>query len=240
MGSFSRLRYVIAANVNALIEKAEDPEKLLRALIREMEDASEEARMASADLLAELQHHQRHETQLVGEIERWQKRAELAVMDQRDDLARVALKSREESAVRLTAIQQEQSLLAERNRQMEQDMQTLKAKLAEAKMKLKSMHARQSAAPAGAGHASSVMSPSEKRVKQALGRFDRLETQVENMEARVRSYDVGGPAPVVWDPVSARHDPAVELALEALKQKLAKADLSADMTADKPAGVQAA
>ena len=47
MGAFSRLRYVIAANVNSLIEKAEDPEKLLRALIREMEDASEEARMAT-------------------------------------------------------------------------------------------------------------------------------------------------------------------------------------------------
>ena len=48
MSTFSRLRYVVAANVNALIEKAEDPEKLLRALIREMEDASEEARLACA------------------------------------------------------------------------------------------------------------------------------------------------------------------------------------------------
>ena len=240
MGSFSRLRYVIAANVNALIEKAEDPEKLLRALIREMEDASEEARMASADLLAEQQHHQRHETQLAGEIERWEKRAELAVMEQRDDLARVALKSREESSARLAAVHQEQSLLAERHRQMEQDMQTLKAKLGEAKLKLKSIHARQSAAPSGAPHANSAMSPSEKRVKQALGRFDRLQTQVENMEARVRSYDVGGPAPVVWDPVSARHDPAVEAALEALKQKLAQTDKGVDMPADKPASVQAA
>jgi len=53
MGTFSRLRYVIAANANALIEKAEDPEKLLRALIREMEDAGEEARLASAELLAQ-------------------------------------------------------------------------------------------------------------------------------------------------------------------------------------------
>ena len=236
MGSFSRLRYVIAANVNALIEKAEDPEKLLRALIREMEDASEEARMASADLLAEQQHHLRHETQLAGEIDRWQKRAELAVMEQRDDLARVALKSREESADRLTAIRQEQTLLAERSRQMEQDMQTLKSKLAEAKMKLKSMHVRQAGSPVGSGPARQVMSTSEKRVKQALGRFDRLQTQVENMEARVRSYDVGGTSPVVWDPVSARHDPAVEAALEALKQKLAKGDTAAD----DGAGVQAA
>lgn len=236
MGSFSRLRYVIAANVNALIEKAEDPEKLLRALIREMEDASEEARMASADLLAEQQHHQRHATQLAGEIERWEKRAELAVIEQRDDLARVALKSREESSTRLAAVEQEQSLLAERNRQMEQDMQTLKAKLGEAKLKLKSIHARQAGATTGPAHANSAMSPSEKRVKQALGRFDRLQTQVENMEARVRSYDVGGPAPVVWDPVSARSDPAVEAALEALKQKLA----DADKPADKQPGVQAA
>ena len=68
MGAFSRLRYVIAANVNALIEKAEDPEKLLRALIREMEDASEEARMASADLLAEQQHLERLEGQLADEM----------------------------------------------------------------------------------------------------------------------------------------------------------------------------
>ena len=59
MGTFSRLRYVIAANVNALIEKAEDPEKLLRALIREMEDASEEARIACAELLSEQQRLQR-------------------------------------------------------------------------------------------------------------------------------------------------------------------------------------
>jgi len=248
MGSFSRLRYVIAANVNALIEKAEDPEKLLRALIREMEDASEEARMASADLLAEQQHHQRYATQLAGEIERWEKRAELAVMEGRDDLARVALKSREESSARLAAVQQEQSLLVERNRQMEQDMQTLKAKLGEAKLKLKSIHARQSAVPAGAPHMSAAVSPSEKRVKQALGRFDRLQTQVENMEARVRSYDVGGPAPVVWDPVSGRSDPAVEAALAALKQKLAQVDIhddvpsdaSAEMTAGNRPGVQAA
>ncbi len=67
MGAFSRLRYVIAANVNSLIEKAEDPEKLLRALIREMEDASEEARLACADLLAEQQRLERLESQLAEE-----------------------------------------------------------------------------------------------------------------------------------------------------------------------------
>ncbi len=85
MGAFSRIRYVIAANVNSLIEKAEDPEKLLRALIREMEDASEEARMACAELLAEQQRLQRLETRLDKDGDEWQRRAENAVAQGRDD-----------------------------------------------------------------------------------------------------------------------------------------------------------
>ena len=68
MGAFSRIRYVIAANVNALIEKAENPEKLLRALIREMEDAGEDARLAAAELLAEQEHLGRMAEQLESEI----------------------------------------------------------------------------------------------------------------------------------------------------------------------------
>ena len=96
MGAFSRIRYVIAANVNSLIEKAEDPEKLLRALIREMEDASEEARAACAELLAEQQRLARLETQLDQETGQWQGRAEKAVTENRDDLARAALKAKAE------------------------------------------------------------------------------------------------------------------------------------------------
>ena len=95
MSTFSRLRYVIAANVNALIEKAEDPEKLLRALIREMEDASEEARMACAELLAEQQRLARLERQMSEDAAQWQERAEKAVAQNRDDLARDALKARQ-------------------------------------------------------------------------------------------------------------------------------------------------
>ena len=96
MGSFSRLRYVIAANVNALLEKAEDPEKLLRALIRDMEDASEDARLASAELLAEQAHLQRMKERFEREITEWEARAEKAVATNRDDLARTALKAKAE------------------------------------------------------------------------------------------------------------------------------------------------
>ncbi len=137
MGTFSRLRYVIAANINALIEKAEDPEKLLRALIREMEDASEEARLASAEMLAEQQHLERLTSQFAGESEQWQNRARKAVEEQRDDLARAALKARAEVIGRHTAAQQELIAVGERVAQMDRDMLSLKSKMSEAKLKLK-------------------------------------------------------------------------------------------------------
>lgn len=224
MGTFSRLRYVIAANVNALIEKAEDPEMLLRALIREMEDAGEETRLASAELLAEQQHLARLEKELNKEATLWHGRAEKAVQEQRDDLARAALKAHAEVLDRHATVAQQCLGVAERLKQLETDVQTLKSKLAEAKLKLKSAYARRSASKTGSSPPSSILSPSEKRVRQAMGRFDRLQTQVENLESRVRSYEVGGPTPPVWGSpaLQAATDPAVENELQRLKQRLAE------------------
>jgi len=222
MGTFSRLRYVIAANVNSLIEKAEDPQKLLRALIREMEDAGEETRLASAELLAEQQHLERIERQLAEEAGQWQSRAERAVAEQRDDLARAALKARAEVMDRHATVTADQALVVERIEQLNKDVQTLKSKLAEAKLKLKNFYSRPAGTGAGAAISQANLSPSEKRVRQAIGRFDRLQTQVENLEARVRSYETGGPAPAVWGAEAGPSDPAVEAELEKLKQRLAE------------------
>jgi hypothetical protein len=109
---------------------------------------------------------------------------------------------------------------------LEKDVQTLKSKLAEAKLKLKSGYARAAASGKRGGTAPQAsLSPSEKRVRHALGRFDRLQTQVENLEARVRSYEVGGATPAVWNSSSldAAADPAVESELQRLKLRLAEA-----------------
>ena len=221
MGTFSRLRYVVAANVNALIEKAEDPEKLLRALIREMEDAGEEARAASAELLAEQQRLERFADQLAEDTAQWQKRAEDAVTRDRDDLARAALKARAETGTQLAATRDEQKHCAERVAQMEQDMQTLKAKLADAKRKLKGMQSGKAPRQVNA-EAAVAATPGERKARRAMERFDRLQAQVDNLEARVRSYDTGGPAPEVWkEPTPAVTDPAIETELEELKARLA-------------------
>jgi len=221
MGSFSRLRYVIAANVNALLEKAEDPEKLLKALIRDMEDATEDARLASADLLAEQAHLQRMKDRFEREIDEWEARAEKAVTTERDDLARTALKAKAELEQAMQSAQSESESLDTRITQLEFDMATLKNKLAEAKTKLKDITLRQT--PKGkdpSGKAEHALSAGERKVRRAMGRFERLQSQVERLEARVRSYEVGGTSVNTWENAEMPADPSVEAELQQLKKRL--------------------
>lgn len=222
MGSFSRLRYVIAANVNSLLEKAEDPEKLLRALIRDMEDASEDARLASADLLAEQTHLQRLQERYAREIEEWAARAQKSVETNRDDMARAALKAKAElEEARRSAADESKSLDA-RVTQLEFDMAQLKTKLAEAKTKLKDITTRQTPTGKGrAAYAEQELSPGERKVRRAMGRFDRLQSQVERLEARVRSYEVGGEGVNAWATQETPSDPAIEDELQKLKNRIA-------------------
>ena len=222
MGSFSLLRYVIAANVNSLLEKAEDPEKLLRALIRDMEDASEDARLASADLLAEQTHLRRLKERYEREIKEWTARAEKSVETQRDDLARTALKAKTELEQTLHSVIDESENLDARVTQLEFDMAKLKAKLAEAKSKLKDIDTQKT--PAGkkrGSHAEQALSPGERKIRRAMGRFDRLQSQVDRLEARVRSYEVGGEADNAWVADDTPSDPAIEAELEQLKRRIA-------------------
>jgi len=224
MGTFSRLRYVVAANVNSLIEKAEDPEKLLRALIREMEDASEEARVASAELLAEEQRLERLENQLSEETAHWQRRAENAVTQDRDDLARAALKAKAEISERHAVAVEEQKRVRQRVTQMEQDMVTLKSKLAEAKAKLKGMQAGKKPRQVNA-EAEQRTTPGERKIRRAFDRFDRLQAQVDKLEARVRSYEVGGTSPSTWTAgANEPADPEIEAELAQLKARVANTE----------------
>ncbi|MEJ8567099.1 PspA/IM30 family protein [Elongatibacter sediminis] len=222
MGTFSRMRYVIAANVNSLLEKAEDPEKLLRALIREMEDAGEEARAAGAELLAEQRHLERESRNLEQLAADWERRAEKAVAEDRDDLAREALLARSEVTSQQDGLARARVDVNERIASLEQDSATLKQKLADAKQRLKTL----AQAPQSRGRPSTTgrpLSRPEQRLKRAFGRFDRLQAQVENLEARVQSYETGGPAPTVWSEPPAA-DPAIEEELARLRKRVAGPD----------------
>ena len=225
MGTFSRVRYVVAANLNALLEKAEDPEKLLRALVREMEDAGEDARQATADLLAEQQHLERLHKRLTSESTEWQERAERAVDAGRDDLARAALSAKAEKTERIAAVAVEQDQLRSRLSSLETDMTTLKSKLAEAKSKLKSMQTRESVRQAKPAP-EERLSRNERKIRNAMGRFDRLQSQVERLEARVQSYEFGEDEVSPWASknLSEPADPLIEEELAALKSRLSGND----------------
>ena len=99
-------------------------------------------------------------------------------------------------------------------------MATLKSKLAEAKIRLKGL---QVAAPGRRGAPAGHATPGERKIRRAMERFDHLQAQVDNLEARVRSYDVGGPEAPVWKATGdATADPAIEAELDQIKQRLAR------------------
>ena len=156
------------------------------------------------------------------EIDEWEARAEKAVTTERDDLARTALKAKAELEQAMQSAQSESENLDTRITQLEFDMATLKNKLAEAKTKLKDITLRRTPDGKGpVGKPEQSLSAGERKVRRAMGRFERLQSQVERLEARVRSYEVGGPAVNAWEDADMPADPSVEAELEQLKKRLA-------------------
>ena len=100
MGIFSRLSDIINSNVNALLDKAEDPEKILRLMVQEMEDTLVELRTAAAKSIAERKERERFLISLETEQADWNARAELAINKGRDDLAKSALLHRRNRRLR--------------------------------------------------------------------------------------------------------------------------------------------
>ncbi|MCA1928595.1 PspA/IM30 family protein, partial [Rheinheimera sp.] len=143
MGIFSRFSDIVNSNINALLDKAEDPEKMVRLIIQEMEDTLVEVRSTSAKTIAEKKELQRVVAKLEAEVADWQAKAELALSKEREDLARAALVERQKAADQAAAVAADITHLDEHVSKLQDEVGQLQDKLADAKARQKAMLMRQ-------------------------------------------------------------------------------------------------
>jgi phage shock protein A len=178
MSIFSRLADIVNSNLNALLATAEDPEKIIRLIIQEMEDTLVEVRSSAVRSIAERRELERRAETLRREGEDWQRKAELALSRGRDDLARGAQAD----------IEKQLTVLAEGLARQNDDIGKLQAKLADAKARQQSLAARRTTA----GNRLKVRERlHDDRINDAFFRFEAAERSLDQMEGRVESYDLG-------------------------------------------------
>lgn len=188
MGIFSRLTDIVNSNITALLDCAEDPTKMIRLIVQEMEDTLVEVRSDAARLIADRKEIRRRLGRLADAQTEWQKRAELALQKNREDLARAALLERSKLADLIKTLEDDESVLKERMGQLDEDIQRLQAKLAEAKAKQVSLMARAQTANARLSVREHLY---DGRVDNAMARFDAVEKKLDEMEGRVEAFDLG-------------------------------------------------
>jgi phage shock protein A len=180
MGIFTRFRDIINSNINAMLDKAEDPEKLIKLIIREMEDTLVELKASCASVMANCRKIQRQMEDTEGKARQWEERAALAVTKGRDDLAREALLEKRQYFERAERLGKE---LAEHNAlvgQYQEDIKQLEDKLQSAREKQRVLVQRQI-------RAKSKMRAQEeiRRIEStdAILKFEAFENRIERMEA---------------------------------------------------------
>lgn len=220
MGIFSRTRDIIAANVTDLLDRAEDPAKMVRMIILEMEETLVEVRASAARTIADQKEMRRHIAKLEKLQDDWTEKAELALSKGREDLAKAALVEKQKAADMAGQLNAEIGVLDDALQAAETDIQKLQQKLREARARqnsisarLESAHNRMKLREAYAGA----------RVEEAFSRFDVLERRVDMAEGRADAAGMGSAPKTLEDEIAElRTSDKVDAELEALKARLAK------------------
>ncbi|WP_456303447.1 PspA/IM30 family protein [Asaia platycodi] len=146
MGIFSRLADIVNSNLNAILASAEDPEKMIRLIIQEMEDTLVEVRSQAVSMIAERKGLERRARAMVQEEDEWLRKAELALTRDREDLAKGALAAKSTIEQSRKSLEQQIAQVNESLDQQHDDIGKLQAKLADAKSREKSLALRHKAA----------------------------------------------------------------------------------------------
>jgi phage shock protein A len=217
MGIFSRTRDIIAANVTDLLDKAEDPAKMIRMIIMEMEETLVEVRASAARTIADQKELRRQITKLETVQANWLEKAELALSKDREDLAKAALVERQKATDLAEQLQEEIALLDESLKASETDIAKLQGKLREARARQNSIVTRLESANNRARMREMYAGP---KIDEAFSRFEILERRVDYAEGRADAAGMGA-APKTLDEEIAelRSSDKVDAELAALKAR---------------------
>jgi len=216
MGIFSRFTDIINSNINNLLDKAEDPAKMVRLIIQEMEDTLVEVRSSSAKILADKKELTRQVSRHEQDVEQWQEKAELALNKDREDLARAALMEKKKSSESAQALVDELIHTDEHLSKLQDEISQLQDKLSDAKARQKAIIIREKSASSRLKVRENIHST---RVNDALNRFDHYERKVDDIEAAVESYDLGSKS-LADEIASLASDEKVDNELAQLKAKI--------------------
>ena len=217
MGIFSRFSDIVNANINAVLEKAEDPEKIIRLMVQEMEDTLVEIRSAAAKCIADRKELGRHIEYLEREQEEWARRAELAVRREREDLARAALTEKQAIGDQVEGMKAELENLDAQLEKFNGDITQLQSKLNDAKTRQRSIVIRHKTATSQLSARKHIHSD---RLDEMLFRFENAERRIDRVESEAEAIGMGLGKTLADEIAGLEDDDRVEAELADLKSKV--------------------
>ncbi|MEM9532713.1 MAG: phage shock protein PspA [Pseudomonadota bacterium] len=218
MGIFTRLTDIINANINAVLDKAEDPEKIVRLMIQEMEDTLVEVRSAAAKAIADKKERSRALTYLDQESLDWEQKAELALSKDREDLAKAALLEKSRVVTRAGTIKTELTAIEAHLAKLNDDIGQLQAKLNDARNRQRSLAMRHKAAETQLKARNQIH---DSRIDEVLHRFENAERKIDRVESEAEALDLGRNRTLADEISELERGDDVHQELEALKKRVA-------------------
>jgi len=217
MGIFTRFSDIVNSNINAILDKAEDPEKIVRLMIQEMEDTLVEVRSAAARSIADKKDLNRKLEILEREQREWDNKAELALRKNREDLAKAALVEKSRVTAATEAIRNDYAAVDEGLGKLNDDIGRLEAKLLDAKSRQKALLARHKTANSRLEARKKIH---DYKIDDALVRFEQYTRRIDDVEGRIEAYDMGLPKDLNHEFASLEAEDAVAQELDDLKRRV--------------------
>lgn len=188
MSIFSRMADIINSNLNAMLDNAEDPQKMIRLIIQEMEETLVEVRSSSARVIADKKSAERRLQQVLIDAQDWEAKAKLAISKGREDLARAALAEKQLMTDEAQAVEDELAALDEHLAHLSEEIAQLQQKLNDAKAKQKAILMRNKTVN---DRIKVKRQMHRDALDDAFMKFEKFERRVDNLEGQLESMELG-------------------------------------------------